>query len=176
MHELVCGCPKPIVKAARLRQCRAMRTAIAISTFVLLIGCLPVSTYYAEGVSVQQLDRDDIACDVQALRDAPVANQTRQSPPQYVSRRVCDAQGHCRDQGFWRPGEIYSVDVNASLRKRVKAQCMADRGYRPVDIPACPQGVAQAAPAGATEILPRLGPRSCAIRKDQGGFLIVTQG
>ena len=55
-----------------------------------LCGCLPVSTYYAEGVSFAQLDRDNTRCDVAALRDAPVATQTRQHPPRYIPRQVCN--------------------------------------------------------------------------------------
>lgn len=154
-----------------------MRIAPALLFCFFLIGCLPVSTYYAEGVSVAKRDRDDLECDVAALRDAPVANQTRQSAPIYVPSRSCDRRGRCyRRGGYWVPGDIYTVDVNAGLRNRIKAQCMADRGYRPVEIPACPLAVANAAPAGATTVLPRLGPQSCAIRNDDGSLLIVTQG
>jgi hypothetical protein len=154
-----------------------MRSILPLLAPMLLIGCLPVSTYYAEGVSFAQLERDNTQCDVAALRDAPVATRTRQYPPQYVPRRVCDQAGNCFNRGgYWVPGEIYSVDVNASLRSRVKALCMADRGYRPVELPACPQGVANAAPPGPSPVLPRLDARSCAIRTQGGGFRIVTQG
>lgn len=154
-----------------------MRIATALLFCLVSIGCLPVSTYYAEGVSVAKRDRDDLDCDVVALRDAPVANQTRQSSPRYVPRRSCDKRGRCYDRGgYWLPGDYYTVDVNASLRKRVKAQCMADRGYRPVEIPTCPVSIANSAPPGKTTVLPRLGPQSCAIRNDDGSLLIVTQG
>ena len=154
-----------------------MRFVTAFLFCALATGCLPVSTYYAEGVSVAKLNRDDLACDVAALRDAPVANQTRQAAPQYVPRRICAPDGQCYSKGgYWVPGEVYTVDVNAGLRKRVKLQCMADRGYRPVEIPACPPGVARAAPPGATTTLPRLGPQSCAIRNPDGSIFIVTQG
>ncbi|MEL6449734.1 MAG: hypothetical protein AAFQ19_00625 [Pseudomonadota bacterium] len=154
-----------------------MRALLILALPVALSGCVPVSTYYAEGVSFAQLERDNTRCDVNALRDAPVANQTRQGPPRYVPRRTCDAYGNCRDEGgFYVPGEIYSVDVNASLRARVKAQCMADRGYRPVDLPACPAGVADAAPPGPSQVLPRLNTNSCAIRTEGGQFRVVTKG
>lgn len=152
---------------------RLLPLAIAI---LILPGCLPVSTFYAEGVSAAQLERDTTRCDVQALRDAPVANQTRQSAPRYVPRRVCGPAGNCYDRGgYWIPGEVYTVDVNADLRKRVKAMCMADRGYTPVELPACPRSVAEAAPAGPSPVLPRLNPNSCAIRTD-GGLRVVTKG
>ena len=153
-----------------------MRPLCLAFCLLFLSGCLPVSTYYAEGVSAAQLARDDTGCDVAALRDAPVANQTRQSPPILVPQRVCNAAGQCYNRGgYWVPGELYTVDVNAELRQRIKAQCMADRGYRPVELPACPKGVAQAAPPGPSPVLPRLNANSCAIRTD-GGLRIVTQG
>lgn len=153
-----------------------MRFLSVILFCLITTGCFPVSAYYAEGVSVAKRDRDELDCDVAALRDAPVANQTRQSAPIYVPQRTCDRHGRCHGGGYWVPGDVYTVDVNASLRKRVKAQCMADRGYRPVEIPICPAGVANAAGPGKTTVLPPLGPQSCAIRNDDGSLLIVTQG
>ena len=153
-----------------------MRASLVAMACVFLSGCLPVSTYYAEGVSAAKFARDDTACDVQALRDAPVANQTRQSAPRYIPRRVCNAAGNCYTSGgYWVPGEIYTVDVNASLRARVKGLCMIDRVYSPVELPICPRGVAEAAPPGPSPVLPRLNPNSCAIKTD-GGLRIVTQG
>jgi len=153
-----------------------MRTVCSTLALLFVSGCLPVSTYYAEGVSAAQLARDDTRCDVQALREAPVANQTRQYPPRFVPRRICDPAGNCYNSGgYWVPGDIYTVDVNADLRSRVKALCMADRGYRPVELPSCPKGVAQAAPPGPSPVLPSLNANSCAIRTD-GGLRIVTQG
>lgn len=150
---------------------------LALALALLFVpGCLPVTTFYAEGVTAARLERDRTACDVAALRAAPVANQTRQAPPRYVPRRVCNAAGQCYDQGgYWLPGEITTVDVNASLRARVTAQCMGDLGYRAIELPACPRGVADAAPPGPSPVLPRLNPNSCAIRTD-GGLRIVTQG
>ncbi|MEL6808416.1 MAG: hypothetical protein AAFO97_11600 [Pseudomonadota bacterium] len=153
-----------------------MRAPLPAIAALCLSGCLPVSTYYAEGVTAAQFARDDTNCDVQALREAPVANQTRQSAPRYIPRRTCDAAGNCYSHGgYWVPGEIYTVDVNADLRARVKGLCMSDRGYAPVELPACPRGVAEAAPPGPSPVLPRLNPNSCAIKTD-GGLRIVTQG
>ncbi|MEL7090346.1 MAG: hypothetical protein AAFN94_01300 [Pseudomonadota bacterium] len=153
-----------------------MRAVCLTPVFIALTGCLPINTFYAEGVSVEKLKRDTLACDVQALRDAPVANQTRQAPPRRISRKVCNAQGHCYDNSYWVPGEIYTVDVNADLRRRIKTQCMADQGYRPVELPACPQSVAEAAPEGASPVLPRLTKQSCAIRRPGGRLRIVNKG
>lgn len=153
-----------------------MRVTIAILGLLCLSGCQPLSTFYAEGARVDVLERDNTDCDVIALRDAPVANQIRQSPPYYVSRRYCHRKGHCYDRGYWVEGELYTVDVNRDLRRRVKTQCMADLGYSPVQIPRCPFGIAEAAPLGETTVLPRLTENSCVIHNEDGSFQIVTQG
>jgi len=151
-----------------------MRALFTIMLPLALSGCLPLSTYYAEGVSFAQLERDNTDCDVRALRDAPVASQVRQGAPRYVPRRVCDAHGNCYTRGgYWVPGDIYTVDVNADLRARVKAQCMGDRGYRAVEIPACSASVARAAPPGQTTILPAWSENTCVIKNDNGSIQIV---
>lgn len=170
-------CKRGIVKALRIGHAFVMRPWIALAFVCFAQACLPLNTYYAEGVRFADLERDNTACDVIALRDAPVANVVRQGPPQYIRRRHCDSSGNCHvSGGYWVPGDIYTVDVNAGLRARVKGQCMADRGYRPVELPACPPGVADAAPEGISTVLPRLTPQSCAIRREGGGFRVVNQG
>lgn len=142
-----------------------------------LTACLPVKTYYREGVSVTRLDRDTLQCEVKALKAAPVANQTRVEPPQYVPpREVCDNTGKCTVRpGFFLPPETYTVDVNRSLRQRVEKQCMADRGYAPVELPACPDRVARTASTVPQSTLPRLNANSCAVRLDDGTFKVFTK-
>ena len=144
----------------------------------LMAGCTPLSIYYKPGVPVQQMQSDTLACEVTALRDAPVANTIRQTPARYVpGRRICNGAGQCTTSpGYWIPGSFYTVDVNAGLRDRVENSCMAAKGYQPVSIPQCPKNVAQAAPQGATNRLPTLSENSCAIRNDDGSFQVVEQG
>ncbi|MEO0936724.1 MAG: hypothetical protein AAFY38_01065 [Pseudomonadota bacterium] len=156
-----------------------MRRFVSLLPVLAALGaCFPVSTYYREGVTLSSLERDETACEVRALRDVPVANQVRQDPPRYIpGARICDASGACVTRpGRYVPGPVYTVDVNADLRRRVTQQCMADRGYVPVTLPACPPGVAQAAPPGATTRLPKLRPEACAIRNSDGSFQIVNRG
>ena len=105
-----------------------MRLWIALACICVASACLPLRTYYAEGVSFATLERDNTRGDVAALRDAPVANVVRQGPPRFIR------------------------------------------------LPACPPGVADAAPPGPSAVLPRLTPQSCAIRREGGGFRIVNQG
>jgi len=134
--------------------------------------------YYQPGLSIAKAENDTLDCEVAALRDAPVANQVRQAPGFFVPRtRSCTASGACYYRGgYWEPGPIYSVDVNAGLRPQLTDRCMAQKGYAPVSIPACPQSVADAAPARATTTLPQLSANSCSIRNSDGTVQIVNQG
>lgn len=140
-----------------------------------LAGCGPLTLYHRPGVSVSRMQADSTECEVQALRDAPVANQVRQRPPIYFpGNRVCDGSGNCWVRpGYWAGGELYTVDVNRDLRARVTDMCMARRGYRPVSLPPCPGAVRAAVPARQTTVLPELTPKTCVIRYDGGGWQIV---
>ncbi|MFD2739318.1 hypothetical protein ACFSUD_07060 [Sulfitobacter aestuarii] len=156
-----------------------IRLSLSLFFAALLVSaCAPLNTYYRPGVPVGTLNRDTLACEVQALRDVPVATRIRRLPPEFVpSRRICNSAGDCRiRRGYYLPGEIISYDANEGLRDRVETQCMADQGYAPVSIPRCPAGIARAAPAGATRVLPVLVPESCVIRNRDGSFQIVTRG
>ncbi len=158
---------------------RPARTRFALALFGLgVAACAPLNTYYKPGASVAQVNRATTACEVQALRDVPVSTQVRRTPPRYIPpRRSCDSNNNCTTTGgFYVPGELITFDPNTELRKRVETQCMADRGYAPVSIPACPGSVARAAPVQATTTLPALNPNSCVIRNSDGSFQIVTRG
>lgn len=148
------------------------RASALLAACLTLSVCAPLSIYYKPGAEVAQMQQDQLRCETNALRDAPVANQTRQEPPVYVPpRRRCDSAGHCVTYGgYWHPGQIYSVDVNLALRTRLTESCMAARGYTLVEIPRCDPGVRA---SGQTRVLPPLSPRSCAIRNDDGSFTIV---
>jgi len=135
-----------------------LRASTFLICLVALPACLPVSTYYQEGASLALIQRAQTACEVRALRDAPVAQVVRQGPARWVpGARTCNASGTCfTAPGRYVPGPITTVDVNADLRARVEQQCMADQGFTPARIPACPPGIQRAAPPGATTTLPRL--------------------
>lgn len=151
-------------------------SAISLLCFALVLtACAPLRIYHKPGVPVARWQSDTTRCEVRALRDAPVANQVRQQPPVYVPpRQICDRTGACRlTGGYWYPGEIYTVDVNAGLRRLVETQCMAERGYVPVDIPRCPDGLTV---RGRTTVLPPLTEGSCFVRFEDGGFAIVNRG
>ncbi len=150
---------------------RCIRAALALS---LVTACAPLDIYYKPGVSVALLNKETTACEIAALRDAPVANETRQEPPQFIPpRRYCNKNGDCyREPGYWLPGRIYTVDVNAGLRKRVETQCMAQKGFSPVEIPQCPAGIKA---TGVTTVLPTLSDKSCFVRTEDKTVQIVTR-
>ena len=165
-----------IVSRAGAAHNRAMKTVLKVVTSaVLLAACGPMSLYYRPGATVARLNTDQTACEVAALRDAPVATQIRQNPPVYVPGPTrCDASGKCvQYPGHWVSGGFYTVDVNAGLRGRVEGLCMAQKGYEPVQIPRCSQAVIDAAPRRMTERLPALTASSCVIPYRDGTWQIV---
>ena len=151
--------------------------ALILAPILALTACIPLETYYREGVSVSKLARDETACDVKALRDAPVATELRRNPPVFVPvRTYCDSNNNCVQRGgYLVDGGVESVDVNKRLRGRVKHLCMQDLGYRAVEIPRCSNAVAEAAPDTRTTRLPRLTSQTCAIKKSDGSVLLVEQ-
>lgn len=140
--------------------------------FLVFAACGPVASFYREGVDVSRLASDQTACEVAALRDAPVANEIRQRPPiYYPPRQVCDAYGACYVYpGYWVDGPIYTVDVNKSLRDRLLTDCMAKKGYSLVSLPRCTQST----PAQTTSRLPPLTSDSCIIPSRDGLNQIIT--
>lgn len=165
--------------ASVVRQdCTKTRFRLLLPLCLALAACGPLTIFYKPGISVARMQNDQTNCEVRAQKDAPVANQIRQRPPIDVpGNRICNPDGSCYSSpGYWIDGGVYTVDVNADLRSRVLTQCMAQRGYRPVDIPPCPASVANQVPRGQTQKLPTLTQNSCSIRNQDGSWQIVTRG
>ena len=162
-----------IVSAPMLRQSPGMRLTLRFALLGLLGACAPLSVYYKPGVEVTRLQTDTTTGQVSAARDVPPNTQIRQAPPVfYPGRSYCDGAGNCwHGNPYWVEGSVYTVDVNAGLRKRVTDQCMDAKGYAPVRIPLCPIGVTP--PPGRTTRMPALTPNSCAVRNRDGSFQIV---
>jgi len=143
----------------------------------VLSACAPLSIYHRAGVSVARMQSDQLNCEVRAVKDAPVANQIRQSPPVFVpARQVCNGAKCTVFPGYWEQGQIYTVDVNAGLRARVEGQCMAQKGYRPVEVKLCDSKIKALVAPGQTTVLPKLTDNACAIRHQDGRWQIVTIG
>ncbi|MEM9551530.1 MAG: hypothetical protein AAGA05_10165 [Pseudomonadota bacterium] len=140
----------------------------------LLVGACSTSldTFYRPGGTVSRLETDMLNCEVQALADAPVANEVRQTPSFYVPGNFyCTSRYYCH--GGWSGGEIYTVDVNKDLRTRVTNQCMAEKGYSRVSIPRCSDIVAAQVPERTTTVMPNLSPGSCVVRNSDGTYQLV---
>ncbi|SFT50098.1 hypothetical protein SAMN05216236_102223 [Sedimentitalea nanhaiensis] len=165
-----------IVTRSDLGQTAAMRAIFRIIVAGLALGaCGPLSLYYRPGVSVSRMETDTTQCEVAALRDAPVANQIRQSPPIYFpGGRYCTGGGCYAAPGYWAGGGVYTVDLNSDLRQRVLDMCMAEKGYQPVSVPRCPEAVARQVPPAATRTMPVLTQGSCAVANKNGTWQIVT--
>lgn len=150
-------------------------TSLAIS-FLALAGCMPLSLYYKEGVSVQAARDTETSCKIKAARDVPVRTVTRTIPGRFVpSRQICDANGVCqRRGGFYLPPEFITTDANEGLRKEASDLCMRQQGYEFIRLPACKQTVAQTVPSATTSRLPKLTPQACVVRNQGGTWQIVT--
>lgn len=142
----------------------------------LMVGCGPLGIYHKAGVPVAAMTNTLTDCEVEALGKVPVDRRIERDPVRIVPRRICDSAGNCTVVYDRVGGEVRTYDANAGLRARVLNQCMSNKGFTYVNLPACSQGVKNAAPAGATTVLPRLAANSCAIKNGDGTFRIVTPG
>ena len=141
----------------------------------VLGGCAPLNLFYKEGAPVQRLNSDLGSCTQAGLRNVPVDIDTRYIPGQEIPKTFCDASGYC--QTVWvqiSPDRIEKFDTNENARDDYVAACMAQKGYQPVQLPACTDAVVQSTQLSATTVLPPLSADSCAIRLNTGQYQIVT--
>lgn len=153
-----------------------MKTLVKICVLGMgLAACGPLSIYSKPGASVSRMQNDTLNCEVKALKDAPVANEVRQSPPIYFpAARFCGI-GNCYYRpGYWGGGQIITVDTNKDLRSRVLDQCMAQKGYQPAIVPRCSAAVAAQVKPAITQTLPPLTKTSCSVFNQDGTWQIVT--
>lgn len=152
--------------------------AVLLVSVLVLSACAPASVYYREGASMAKMEDDLLNCKVAAVKDAPVATQLRRGAPRYYPGYVrCNNGGQCyRTGGYFYPGEVYSVDVNAGLRRDLVNRCMARQGYSPVELPRCRAGTGSDGAAdqtARTDTMPPLSQNSCIIGTEGGGSLII---
>jgi len=139
----------------------------------VLSGCAPLPVYYREGAPVAQVARDEAACRAAALAEAPVEIRRRYIPPVYDYRTTCLPAGCSTYRVLIAPRHYDSYDANEGRRATAARQCMADRGYARISLPACdPDQAAAAAEAG--DVQPPLTESSCVIRRETGAPRIVT--
>lgn len=164
-----------IVPSRVWMHCPSMKySAFLLVGILALSACEPLTIYHRTGVQVTKMQSDLLECQVDALAKAPVASQIRRGPPRYMPPYRSCSDGHCyRYGGFFYPGEVYTVDLNATLRGQLETQCMATQGYRRVEIPNCPAGTPSAGDGPQTTTLPPLTENSCAIRGQNAAWEIV---
>lgn len=148
-----------------------MRQYLFVSaSLALLTGCAPVEVYHKAGASLSRLQADETACQVDALKQVPVARMTRITPIRTLPREVCNGAGKCRVVYMEFGGEVETYDANLDLRKKVEAQCMANNGYSQIELPMC-----ETAPATLPGKVPALTSNSCAVRT-KTGYRVATPG
>jgi len=140
---------------------------------LVLPGCAPLPVYHREGAPVAQVARDEAACKAAALAEAPVEIRRRYIPPVYDYRTTCLPAGCSTYRVLIAPGHYDSYDANEGRRATAAKQCMADKGYARIRLPACdPNQVAAAPDTGGVQ--PPITEGSCVIRPETGAPRIVT--
>ncbi|MDF1855815.1 hypothetical protein [Pseudooceanicola sp.] len=151
------------------------RTLLALPLLALLAGCLPYTLYHRSGVSVDDVRRDEVDCGRIALAQAPVEMELDIIPGRVIMQPViCDAAGNCRGgRARELPDRHIRRDVNEELRRLIARQCMAERGYQRLTLPACSEQISKAVEPAITRVLPKLTPQACVIRRGGENYQIV---
>lgn len=138
----------------------------------------PVPNFpYRAGATVGDKDQDTTNCEVEAAQRVPQQIEVHTTPvyttpvQTYCYRSgyqtICNSTG-----GDTYGGDMYSTDANAGLRKRVEDQCMARKGWRWIDLPACPAGVQATDLRGVGAHLPQLTNATCYIAYENGASIV----
>ncbi len=151
------------------------RLAVGLVGIVMLGGCLPYTLYHRAGVTTDTARGDEVACGRIALAQAPVAMEREIIPGDIVQGPdICDAQGRCRPGPVREIPDRYRLrDVNEDLRNLIARQCMAERGYDRVTLPACSDAIARSVAPAITRVMPKLTSKACVIRRGGESYQIV---
>ena len=113
---------------------------IGLVSVALLSGCggqkyNDAYAYKIEPTTKGQKAKDLLDCSVQAAQAVPT-NTKVETTPRYTTPVSCSSYtsygGYVDTDctgGQTYGGQTYSYDANATLREKVRLQCMADRGY-----------------------------------------------
>ena len=144
--------------------------------FLGVVACGPLPVYYNAGSDQTRTNGDTLTCKVNALKDAPVANQIRQRPPVYYpGRQYCNDGGCWTSPGYWVDGGTYTVDVNLGLRSQLEQRCMGQKGYRRLELPRCTKeqiAALQSLPGSARRDA-GLPENACAVLQSNGNTVIL---
>jgi hypothetical protein len=127
-----------------------------------LVGCAPQTPYdkykagqpiqnfpYKAGTTPAETQRTLTDCQIEAAQRVPQQMVVRTTPsyttPVQTQCNRIGTQTFCNSTGGdTYGGQTYTSDANAGLRVQAFAQCMGDKGYRFVNVPACPMGTTAA--------------------------------
>lgn len=160
--------------AANLNVChgfliKIMRSPVRIHSILglavlvsALVGCAPQTPYdrykagqpiqnfpYKAGTTPAETQRSVTDCQIEAAQRVP-QQMVIQTTPSYTTpvQTQCNqigTQTFCNSTGGDAyGGQTYTSDANAGLRVQAFAQCMGDKGYRFMNVPACPMGTTAA--------------------------------
>ncbi len=152
-------------------------TAASIS--ILLASCQSTTNFwYRQNVAPSAPKTEEIDCRVSAAQRVPVSTHVAQNPAYRVPvTTTCYNSGgtySCYQSGGQvYGGDVYSYDANASLRKEVMNQCMAQKGYRLITLRSCEDAdLKRGLPS--YQLLPPLNANSCAHQVPSGGYVFIT--
>lgn len=126
-------------------------------SLAMLAGCVEQATFAKNNVTYDRYERDKVQCATRAAQEVPVNTQVTWAP--YVG--------------------IYSVDTNATLRKKNFEICMRDKGYDQVTLPYCSGKAREAATEAAASPGIRskrmsITPKSCYINTTDGTIFVYS--
>ena len=150
-----------------------MKTLVRLLIPLLVLSsCSPLSLYYREGESVSRMQSETTQCRVAALKDAPVANQVRQTAPTLL------AGAHL----LRRAGQMLPNPGLVGTRANLHGRCQSrpaqygrstmhgPKRVSPRQPAPCRQNVKSRVPATPTTTLPPLSTESCFVKFDDGSF------
>ncbi|WP_432688020.1 hypothetical protein [Pseudooceanicola sp. C21-150M6] len=152
------------------------RPALLFSVALFALAGCAREIYYRQGVSAAAVQAEETACALSAIQQAPVKNETRIYPGEFVPpERICRDDGSCFVvPGFREPPEIVTIDVNASERRLLERSCMAAKGYTRVTLPVCDEAVQAQVPSSLDLAMPALANSSCVVPRGKTAYQVVT--
>ena len=161
----------PLISLSLLVSCVAPMT-----TYDAYRAGKPMPMFYKGGVGFGKIASDNTDCQVEAVQRVPAQVQTTQTPvyttPVSTTCNQIGTQTFCNQMGGQTyGGQTQSYDVNSGLRQQVHSQCMAKKGYRYLNIPACPAGT-DITSQDQERVLRPLSATTCYQADKTGGFRV----
>lgn len=125
-------------------------------SIIFLAGCIPVTAWHKGNVSQGRVNHEFTNCQVYAAKEVPTSIENKVTGGFFVGY-------------LWVP-TTSDVDTNNTLRDKVVAQCMSQKGFQKVELPLCPSNV-KAPPMDKPAIITN---KSC-FKALPGGYYAIAQ-